>query len=78
MLPSIASNAGVFFHPQLEEGLSLPLTVGLTLCICPDSEPAKLPYQPEQKTRRGGGLRQINTCLKFPLQVKFLDNDIWH
>jgi hypothetical protein len=24
------------------------------------------------------GLRQINTCRKVPLQVNFLDNDIWH
>ncbi len=26
-------------------------------------------YQPKQKLRRGGGLRQINTCRKVPLQV---------
>jgi hypothetical protein len=31
---------------------------------------------PKQKTRRGGGLRQINTCCKFPIQVNFLDDDI--
>jgi hypothetical protein len=24
---TVASDAGVFFHPQLEEGLTLPLTV---------------------------------------------------
>ncbi len=34
----------------------------LTLSIWPDSEPTKLLYHPKQKPRRGGGLRQINTC----------------
>jgi hypothetical protein len=43
----------------------------LTLCIWPDSEPTKLPYHPKQKPRRGGGLRQINTSRKVPLQVNF-------
>ncbi len=31
---------------------------------------------PKQKPRRGGGLLQINTCRKVPLQVHFLDDDI--
>ncbi len=31
---------------------------------------------PKQKARRGGGLRQINTCRKVPLQVNFLYDDI--
>ncbi len=44
---------------------------GLTLCFLPDSEPTKLLHYPEQKPRRGGGLRQINTCRKVPLQVNF-------
>ncbi len=35
------------------------------------SEPRKLLYLPKQKPRRGGGLRQINTCRKVPLQVYF-------
>ncbi len=44
----------------------------LTLCIWPDSEPTKLLDHPKQNPRRGGGLRQINTCQKD----KFLDDDI--
>jgi hypothetical protein len=43
-----------------------------TLCFWPDSEPTKLLDHPKQKPSRGGGLRQINTCLKVPLQVNFL------
>ncbi len=43
----------------------------LTLCIWPDSEPAKLLDQPKQKPRRGGSLRHINTCRKVPLHVNF-------
>ncbi len=43
----------------------------LTLYIWPDSETTKLPYHPKQKPRRGWGLRQINTCRKIPLQIKF-------
>jgi hypothetical protein len=31
---------------------------------------------PKQKPRWEGGLRQINTCRKVPLQVSFLDDDI--
>ncbi len=42
------------------------------------TEPTKLLHHPKQKPRTGGGLRQINTCRKVPLQVIFLDNDIWH
>jgi hypothetical protein len=38
----------------------------------------KIALPPQTKPRRGGGLRQINTCRKDPLQVNFLDNDIWH
>ncbi len=48
----------------------------LTLCILPNPEPTKLVGQPKQKPRRGGGFRQINTCLKFPLHINFLDDDI--
>ncbi len=47
----------------------------LTLSIWPDSGPTKLPYHPKQKPTRGG---RINTCRKVPLQVIFLDYDIWH
>jgi hypothetical protein len=36
----------------------------------------KIALQPKQKPRRGGGLRQINTCVEVPLQVFFLDNDV--
>ncbi len=42
-----------------------------TLCFWPDSEPTKLLDRPKQKTRRGEGLRQINTCRKVPLQSNF-------
>ncbi len=35
----------------------------------------KLLDHPKQKPRRGGGLRQIHTCRKVPLQVIFLDDD---
>jgi hypothetical protein len=28
-------------------------------------------YRPKQKPRRGGGLRQINTCCQIPVQVNF-------
>ncbi len=45
--------------------------MSLTLCIWPDSEPTKLLDQPKQKPRRGGGLRQINTCRKVPTQVNY-------
>ncbi len=38
----------------------------------PDSEPTKLLDHPKQKPRRGGGLRQINTCRKVPLQINLL------
>ncbi len=31
----------------------------------------KFLYHPKQKPRRGGGLRQINTCPQVPLQVNF-------
>jgi hypothetical protein len=31
---------------------------------------------PKQRPRSGGGLRQINTCRKVPLQVNFLDDNI--
>ncbi len=30
----------------------------------------------KQKPRRGGGLRQINTCRRVPLQVNFYNNNI--
>jgi hypothetical protein len=42
-----------------------------TLCIWPDSEPAKLFCHPKEKPRRGGRLRQINICRQLPLQVNF-------
>jgi hypothetical protein len=48
----------------------------LTLCIWPDSELEKLLDHPKQKPRRGGCLRQINTCRKVTFQVTFLDDDI--
>ncbi len=38
----------------------------------------KLLHHYKQNTRRGGGLRQINTSLKVPLQVNIVDSDIWH
>ncbi len=44
-----------------------------TLCIWPDSEPTKLLYHPKQKPRRGGCLRQINTCRQVPLLVNFYE-----
>jgi hypothetical protein len=44
----------------------------LKLRIWPDSEPPKLLDHPKQKTRTGGGLRQIKTWRKVPLQVNFL------
>ncbi len=31
---------------------------------------------PKQTPRKGGGLRQINTCSKVPLQFNDLDDDI--
>ncbi len=52
-------------------GLETIFRRSLTICIWPDSEPTKLPHQPKQKLRRVGGLGKINTCRKFPLQVKF-------
>jgi len=54
-----------------------PISCSLTLFIWPESEPTKLLYHPKQKPRRGEGLRQINTCLKVPLMVNFLDDYIW-
>jgi hypothetical protein len=41
------------------------------LCIWQNSEPTILLDQPKQKSRRGGGFRQINTCRKVPSQVNF-------
>ncbi len=46
----------------------------LTLCIWPVSEPTKFLDHPKQKPRRGGGLRQIQTCRKVPIEVNFF---IW-
>ncbi len=37
----------------------------LILCLWPDSEPTKLLYHPKQNPRRGGGLRQMNTCRNY-------------
>ncbi len=37
----------------------------------PDYEPIKLLYHPKWKPRRGGGLRQINSCRQVHLQVNF-------
>jgi hypothetical protein len=37
----------------------------------------KIARPPKQKPRRGGVLRQINTCREVPLQVNFLDDDIY-
>ncbi len=37
--------------------------------VWPDSESTKLLDHPQQKPRRGGCLRQINTCRKVPIQV---------
>ncbi len=45
----------------------------LTLRIWPVLQPEKRLDHPKQKPRSGGGLRQINTCRKVPLQVNFLD-----
>ncbi len=36
----------------------------------------KIALPPQTKSRKGGGLRQINTCCKVPLRVNFLHNDI--
>ncbi len=43
-------------------------------------EPTKLLDHPKQKPMMGGGLRQVNSCRKVPLQVNFLDDGIllWH
>ncbi len=39
----------------------------------------KIAILPQTKTWEGRRHRQIiNTCRKVPLQVNFLDNDIWH
>jgi hypothetical protein len=40
------------------------------LCWRPNSLGVSLKH-PKQKPRRGGGIRQINTCRKVPLQVNF-------
>ncbi len=52
-------------------GGGCPVLLKKTLYIWPDSEPTKLLDHPKQKPRRGGGLRQINTSRKVPLQVSF-------
>ena len=41
----------------------------LYLTRLPDSEPTKMLDHPRQKFRRGGGLRQINTCLIVPFCI---------
>ncbi len=54
------------------EGVGVLETIfcrSLAFCILPDSEPTKLLNRPKQKPRRGGDLRQINTCRKVPLKV---------
>jgi hypothetical protein len=48
----------------------------LTLCICTGSEPTKLLDHPEQKPRRGGGLRQKKTPAASPFTGPFSDDDI--
>ncbi len=44
----------------------------LTLRIWPDEKPTRLLDHPKQKPRRGGGLRQINTCREVPFHANFL------
>ncbi len=44
--------------------------------IWPDPEPTKLLEHPKQSPRRGGGLRQINTCQKSLHRSIVLDDDI--
>jgi hypothetical protein len=52
-----------------------PLSIlcwSLTVYIWTDSEPTKLLDHAQQKPRRGGGLRQINTCCrKVSFKVNF-------
>ncbi len=45
-----------------------------TLCIWLDSEPTKLLDHPKQKSRKGGGLMQINTGRKVPLKTGQVGN----
>ncbi len=77
------SHVGIF-NPALWSVLSpslwfnSPPRRSFTLCIWPDSEPTKLLDHPIKKLRRGGGLKQINTCRKVPLQAIFLDDNILH
>jgi hypothetical protein len=42
-----------------------------TLYLTRFVEPSKLLDHPKQKPRKGGGLRQMNTCRQVPLQVNF-------
>ncbi len=51
------------------ESCERPYSADLTFCIWSDSESKILLDHPKQKLRRGGGLRQIKTCRKVPLQV---------
>ncbi len=64
------------FHPRIWYLLETIFCRSWTLIIWPDSVPTKLLDHPKHKHRRGGGLKQINTCRKVPLQVNFLDDDI--
>ncbi len=54
------------------------LCMSLTLCIWLDLEPTKLLDHPKQKSRMGGGLRQVNTFRKSHYKVNFLDDNILH
>ncbi len=58
----------------LLSGSALPPPPSLTLYI-------EYMYMYVQCVRGGGygvlGLRQINTCRKIPIQVTFLDDEIW-
>ncbi len=76
-------STGVHIHTGRGRGSGCVESISrYTLCIWPDSEPTKLLYHPKQKHRRGGGLRQINTCRQVPLLVNFWEKPTfsvkWH
>ena len=69
----------VFIRVYRLEIQSVMLVFSTEFCeLLPLPQPSlqKLLDHPKQNLGEEGGLRQINTCRKVPLQVNFLDDDI--
>ncbi len=67
----------VFVRVYRREITSVMLVFSTQLCkLLPLYSNLLFGSNPKQKPRRGGGLRQTNTCRKVPYRSIFLDDDI--